>query len=53
MGGLTGRLVVNGTALDAWGAELLRAGLWIVQAVVCVVVQQQCFGCIDGRVQLW
>lgn len=28
------------------------AGLRIVQAVVCVVVKQQCFGAIDGRVQL-
>ena len=31
----------------------MTAGLWIMQVVMCVVVQQQCFGCIDGRVQFW
>ena len=30
----------------------MSAGLCVVQAVVCVVVEQKCFGCIDGRVQL-
>lgn len=30
----------------------MSAGLCIVQAVVGVVVEQQRFGCIDGRVQL-
>lgn len=38
--------------LRVWGAVTVNAGLWIVQAVVCVVVEQKCFGCIDGRVQL-
>lgn len=30
----------------------VRTSAWLcfVQAVVCVVVEQQCFGCIDGRV---
>lgn len=49
---MTGRLGINGNGFDARRAEFLQAGLWIVQTVVCVVVQQQCFGCIDGRVQL-
>lgn len=31
----------------------MRAGLRVVQAVAGVVVQQQCFGSVDGRVQLW
>lgn len=43
---------VKGSGLSVWGAVIVSAGLWIVQAVVCVVVEQQCFGCIDGRVQL-
>lgn len=44
---------MSGKGLDTWRADFLQSGLWIMQVVVCVVVQQQSFGCIDGRVQLW
>lgn len=43
---------VEGRRLRVWGAGAMGAGLCIVQSVVCVVVQQQRFGCVDGRVQL-
>lgn len=38
---------VEGSRLYVCGAALR-----VVQAVVCVVVQQQGFGCVDGRVEL-
>lgn len=31
---------------------VVTAGLCVVQTVVCVVVEQQCFSCVDGWVQL-
>lgn len=45
-------LDVEGRGLSVWGAVTACAGLWMVHAVVCVMVKQQGFGCIDGRVQL-
>lgn len=49
---LIGRFGVKGRSLCVGGAVTVSARFWIMQAVVCMVVQQQCFGCIDGRVQL-
>lgn len=49
---LIGGLDVKGSGLCVRGVVTVGAGLCVVQAVVCVVVEQQCFGCIDGRVQL-
>lgn len=42
----------NGSVLCVRRAVTVRAGLRIMQAVVWVVVQQQCFGSVDGRMQL-
>lgn len=47
-----GRFDVKGSSLCGGGAVTASARFWIMQAVVCMVVQQQCFGCIDGRVQV-
>lgn len=49
---LIGRFDVKRSSLCVGGAVTVSARFWIMQAVVCMVVQQQCFGCIDGRVQL-
>lgn len=44
------RFNVEGRGFCVGGAVRMSARLRLVQAVVCVVVEQQCFGCIDGRV---
>lgn len=49
---LIGGFDVEGRGLSMWRTVRMRVRLGIVQPVVRVVVQQQCFGCIDGRVQL-
>lgn len=49
---LIGGFDVQGSGLVVCGAATVCVRLWIVQVVVCVVVEQQCFGCKDGRVQL-
>lgn len=49
---LIGGFDVKGSGLVVCGAATVCVRLWIVQVVVCVVVEQQCFGCKDGRVQL-
>lgn len=45
-------LGVEGRGLCVRGAVTASARVRIAYAVVYVVVKQQCFGCIDGRVQL-
>lgn len=49
---LTGGFDVKVSGLCVCEAVTVSAGLCIMQAVVFVVVEQQCFGCIDGRMQL-
>lgn len=44
------RFNIAGWGLCAGGAVRMSGRVCFVQAVVCVVVEQQCFGCIDGRV---
>lgn len=49
---LIGWLGVEGRGLCVCGAVTASARVCIAHTVVCVVVKQQCFGCVDGRVQL-
>lgn len=49
---LIGGFDAKGRGLRVCGAVTVSVGLCIAQTVVCVMVEQKCFGCIDGRVQL-
>lgn len=49
---LIGSFGVEGRGLGAWGPAGMRVRLGATQLVVFVVVQQQRFGRVDGRVQL-